>query len=401
MCGLALLGSSGPAAALDAEDVLYFRWGPLTLKPQVGFSEMYNDNIFYTGDQSISDLISVISPGLKLQLGRPEQNFVSLSYTLDQLFYLDNSELNTQQHTIEIQNRLEGQRINLVGSDRIQVLSQPLSGVVERIVGPGGVVSITGRNIDRLSFDDVYTVSYALGEKTAVYLRGNHYSMDYDKGIGIYDIRTLTGTAGFAYRAFTKTFLFGEVYYGQTATEPNDPGVPENPDLRFVGGYVGARGNFTQKLSGSVKVGYESREFADGTGAPSDPVVDLSLTQRFSEKQALTLSYSRQNNVSVSYSRQTYSADTFGAQFSQLLGSSRKWRATVGGSYNRYSYETVGGFNYSTEYDYWRAFGNVSYQIQRWMTAMIGYDHEQVAGDQRGVIDYDVNRVTLRLNFGF
>jgi Putative beta-barrel porin 2 len=398
---LVALGLSIQAAALQPEDVLFMKAGPLTLRPQLSLSETYNDNIFYQGQNPVEDFITVVSPGLKLQLGRPEHNYISLGYTLDQLFYIRNPDLDAPQHTVDLADQFELQRLKLVGTDRFQLLSSPFGGVVERIIGTNGIATILGRDVNRTSFDDNYTLSYDLGEKTGLYVRATHSSTDYQQGIALYDIETLTGTFGFGYRAFPKTIFFGEGYYGQTTTEPNDVFLAPNPRLDFFGGYLGVRGNFTAKLSGMVKVGYESREFADGSSAPSAPVVDLALAQQFSETQSLSLTYSRQNNVSVQYSRENYTVDMIGLEFTQLMGPSRKWRATLGASYGMYGYEQAGSSANSVQYDYLRASANLAYQIQRWLTASIGYDFERVSGNSTAVIDYDVNRVTLRVAIGY
>ena len=399
--GLATAISCATISALEPEDFLVFRTGPFSLRPQLALSEQYNDNLFYQEKDTVQDFITIVSPGLKLELGKQTHNFISLAYTMDQLFYIDNPDLETTQHLIELRNHLEWQKLMLEGSDRIQFLSNPLGGVVERVVDTNGVVTVLGNNIDRTVWDDAYTLTYLLGEKAGIYVRGNHNSVDYRQRVGLYDLETLSGTGGFSYRAFAKTAFFGEVYYGQTATDPNSPFLPSNPDLNFIGGYVGVRGNFTPKLSGMAKLGYESREFGDGTSAPSEPVVDLSLTQQFSERTALTLSYSRLNTVSVQYSRQTYTADSIGLQLSQIFGATGKWRASVGGSYVMYQYEVTGPSSNNTQYDYLRGSANLSYQIQKWLTSSVGYDFERVSGDSRAVIDYTVNRVSLRLAIGY
>ena len=121
------------------------------------------------------------------------------------------------------------------------------------------------------------------------------------------------------------------------------PTLRRNPDVEFVGGFIGARGNFTEKLSGTAKVGYEWRRFTDGSSVPSEPVADLAITEQFSEKRGLSLTYSRQNNLSVQYSRQTYTADSVGLVFTQTLGPSRKWQATVSGNYTLYSVSAARG----------------------------------------------------------
>jgi hypothetical protein len=391
LLGVAIACLTPKALALEAQDVLYFRTGPLVLKPEAAVSETYNDNIYYLPRSLIDDFITTISPGLKLELGRQERNYLWLAYTYDQLIYAMNPSLNAGQHTLDIRDKVESDHITLSGTDRIQFLSNPLGGV-ERV--------LTARNIDRTLFDNNYTLAYNVSDKTGVYLRGVYSSLDYQQGIPLYDVDTAIGTAGFAYRAFPKTFFFGELYYGKTSTNPNDPSLGQNPTVNFVGGYAGARGNFTEKLTGSVKVGYESREYSDGSSAPSEPVADIALTQRFTDKTSLTLSYSRQNNVSSQYTRETFTADVIGGTFSQVLGESRKWEATLGANYSHYSYE-LNGRSLGLNYDYVRGSFSLAYHLQLWLTASLGYDFEQLTSKSPGTIDYTVNRVTLRLAVGY
>lgn len=376
--------------AIEAEDVLFFQKGPFSAKPQLGISEVYNSNIFYVSDDEVDDLISIISPGIKLQLGRVEHNYLSLDYTFDHLFYFDNPDLDASQHSIVLRDRFEWKKLSITGSDRIQFLSSPLGGV-ERI--------ITSRNIERANFDDTYTLNYNFSEKTLAYLRGSFQRLDYQDEIPLYDVDTLTGTAGFGYRAFPKSVIFGELYYGQTTTHPNSTALRENPDVSFIGGYVGVRGSFTEKLSGSLKVGYEAREFSDNANAPSEPVVDISLVQKFSERTTLQLLYTRLNGVSSQYTRESYVADIVGLQLNQAFGSTGKWIAGAGANYYRYGYVLDG--RSVGDYDYIRGTLSLGYRIQRWLSANLGYDFERLTGNQEGAVDYTVNRVTLRLAIGY
>src|ERR1041385_6309082 len=96
LLGLLLLSVCYRAAGLEPEDVLFIKAGPLTIRPQVALTETYNDNIFYQAKDPLQDFITTISPGLRLQLGRPEHNFIALGYTYDQLLYAENSDLNTR-----------------------------------------------------------------------------------------------------------------------------------------------------------------------------------------------------------------------------------------------------------------------------------------------------------------
>src|SRR5206468_12576744 len=114
---------------------------------------------------------------------------------------------------------------------------------------------------------------------------------------------TIRGTGGFSFQATEKTSVFGEFYSGQSATKPNRPFNTNDvtsfkgPHADFFGGFVGARGNFTSRLKGSVKAGYESRHFSDGAPASSSPVVEATLDQRFSDRTFASLTYTRRNSL--------------------------------------------------------------------------------------------------------
>src|SRR5207244_7801152 len=133
---------------------------------------------------------------------------------------------------------------------------------------------VTEENIDRTTFYDNYTLAYKFGEKTSAYVQGLYSAIDYESGVRLLDLTAYSGTGGFAYQVFPKTVVFGEGYYRVTATAPNLPG-PKLPEVSFVGGAFGARGNFTPKIVGTLRVGYETRTFANQTAAPSSPVVNL------------------------------------------------------------------------------------------------------------------------------
>jgi hypothetical protein len=207
------------------------------------------------------------------------------------------------------------------------------------------------------------------------------------------------GTAGFGYRAFPKTGFFGEIYYGQTVTTPNFP-APNVPHVNFIGSFIGARGSFTDKISGVVKAGYESREFSDNSSAPGSPVVDLSLNYAMSAKRSVLLSYARLHDVSVQFARESYTADAVTLRLGQTFGPAGKWNVSIGGSYGTYAYEQVGGAT-GRQYDRYSGNINLAYQIQLWLSANLGYNFDAIRSGGGGVADYDINRVGLSLAVGY
>jgi hypothetical protein len=395
------LGAATTACAVDASGVLVYSAGPVHIRPHLAVSARYDDNIFYRPSRPTpgfstqpveGDFISVISPGVNLQLGRKEHNYLLLDYTMDQLLYLDHDDQNSRDHNFSLNSKLEWKRITLEGSDRIQFLSG--------ILGGG---SNLGQRVDRTAYYDNYTVTYGLTEKTGVYVEGSFDALDFDRGTPLYDSNTLIGTGGFLFKATPKTSVFGELYYGQTATDPNVPFSPTNstsfkgPHAEFFGGFAGVKGDFTSRLSGRIKGGYEFREFSDGTPAPSSPVVEASLDQKFSEKTSATLTYSRRNSVSVQVIRQAYTADAVAAQLTQVLSSNGKLVGTLGGVFENDGYERSGGLTRNDRS--YRARAALTYNLQLWLSAGLSYEFESYRSN--AVIDYDVNRVTLKVAVGY
>jgi len=378
--------------SVEPSDVLYYSKGPVSLRPQLGLTEAYNDNIFYSSKENEkADLVSTISPGFNLDLGRLEDNHLFLTYEYDQVLYADNTRLNTSQHLLDFATKLEGARLRLEGSDSIHFLSN--------LIGGGERSSIGDRNVDSTTYSDNYTLTYEISPKTSAYLGGNYSATDYEEGIGLYDVNTLTGTAGFGFKAFPNLAFFGEIYYGQQAVEPNFAG-PKGPHADFVGGFLGARGNFTERLTGTLKLGYEDREFSDGTPTPSAPVVEISLTEKFTEKTSLSLAYARRTQSSVQFAAYSYTSDQASIELAQALGNTGKLEARVGSAFSMNEYEQTPTFAQRTD-SYWSGYANLTYHIQTWLKATLGYDYQNFGSDAAGVIDYDVNRVTLRVAVGY
>lgn len=430
LCGSVAAGVLSAALqsnAADASNYLLFSKGPLLVRPRLSVSEDYTDNLF-SQSEGTSEFISTISPGVNIQFGRLAKNFVALEYSLSQHFYMDRSDLNSGEHSFGLRSRVQGDRLVLSGSDSVQLLSSPVGLVTEylqrfaatpptpgteggaapppaggeppgTVQGPEVISAIADRSVDRNIFFDGYSLSYAISEKTGIYLQGQHSTTDYEQGIGLYDINTLRATAGFGFQAFPKVGFFGEMSYGQTATTPNFP-APKNPHVEFLGGGLGARGNFTSKLSGSVRVGYEAREFSDQTPTPSSPVADMSLSYRATQKSAVSLTFGRLHDVSIQYGKESYTANVASIQWDQVLGASHKWRASVGGRFGTFDYQSPDSAA-QRQYDQYSAYFRLAYQIQLWLSASLGYTWDSIRTGSGGGYDYDINRASVGIAIGY
>ncbi|MEW6156845.1 MAG: outer membrane beta-barrel protein [Verrucomicrobiota bacterium] len=378
--------------ALDASDVLLFSTGPLTVRPQVAVIERADDNIFFRDKEKDGDLITVVSPGVDLQLGRQESDYLLFQYRFDQVFFGDHDELNSSQHHFVDQSRIKWARVSLQGVDRIDFLSSVLGGSDR---------TFRENNVDRTTYYNNYIITYEISPKTQVYGEGHFDAVDYDEGITLFDQNNLMGTLGFGYQLFPKVATFGEGYYGQTANDPNLP-REKPPHSQFYGGFIGARGAFTPRLSGTIKVGYEVREFSDNSPAPSAPAFDTTLTYAYSDKTSFALTYSRRTGVSTQFGREASIRDLLSLQVSQQIGVTGKFVGTAGVSYQLTDYERVGA-TINRNDKWFKGFASFNYRVYLWMTASLGYEYERfdTSLQSQGIIDYDVNRVTLRLAVGY
>ncbi len=393
-----LFAAGARALALDASDFLIYTLGPVRVRPQVTVSERYDDNIFFQGSKSApgvkpeDDFITTVSPGVNFELGRLQGNHIRLNYEMDEAFYARNNAQDHRDHLLSLNVRLQGNRISLEGTDGVQFLSG--------ILGGGFGLNGSGQRVDRTVFLDHYRLEYGLTEKTSAYIEGSHNATDYKEGTTLYDANDLRGTGGFGFKITPKIRVFGEGYYGQSATDPNRSIDPKGTHLDVVGGYIGASGDFHPKLTGSVKVGYETRSFGNSSPDEASPVVDASLTGRINDKTTAVLNYSRRSSVSVQAASQSYASDIVGASLDRVLSSDGKLVVRLGGNFQNDEYANVGTFRGRNDKSY-RANFSLIYNIQLWLSTSIGYEFERYVSNESTIIDYDVNRVSLRVSVGY
>jgi hypothetical protein len=370
--------------------MLLIQKGPVALKPQLEVSQSFNDNISYRDEDKEADFITTVSPGLGLQVGSRTFNYLDFKYFFDRIQYWDSDDLSANQHRVNLGLRFEKSRFLLEGLNDFKNLSTPL----------GGGISVAGAEVERFVWLDLYKLTYDMSEKTALYVEAMHSRTDYDSEFELYDSYTLTGTLGFEYKAFSKTSLFGEVYYGMTESEKNFERMADYPSARFVGSFVGARGTFTEKLFGTVKAGYEHRMYSGDRGSSGAPVVSASLTERFSDRSILTLAYTRSQRESAQFANTTYVVDSVSLSFLQhITGDGRlRGNAVVGYSSAEYDSEIA----LRSGHDHLVNAGlTLTYDIKLWLRAFGSYDFEFLDSSRAQIQDYQVNRFTLGMQLGY
>lgn len=388
--GLALTAAA-TVRAVQPGDLFYVQKGPVALKPQLHASQTFNDNVTYREKGGSADFITTVSPGLGLQVGRLDYNYLEAQYFYDRVQYWDHSTLTANQHRVAIDSRVGISRFTLRGRDRIEFLSSPVA----------GGISVGGDRVDRVVYLDEYRLSYELSPKTSFYGEITHDSVDYESGIALYDARTLIGTLGFSYLAFSRTSFFGEAYYGTTENDPNTARLGPYPAASFVGGFVGARGRFTEKIEGMVKAGYETRSYDGRDQDSSTPVVEASVTARLREKTGLVLNFSRRQYESAQFANSSYTRTGVVVDLQQEVGTTGRMKAVLRGEYVITDYESTRAFARQRQDTIAGAGLNLTYDIKLWFRIFGGYNFEYFESTEPILADYKVNRVRLGMELGY
>jgi hypothetical protein len=400
--GAATFASTAAVGALEASDWLVFSKGPVSLRPQFELVEQFTDNVYYLDRGRIADFVTIISPGVRIVAGQdmPKENHFILNYNLDELLYIKESQLDGTQHRASTDIRYAWSRLSIEGADRVEFLSSALG---------GGFSQSTRRPVDRFFVSDLYRADYSVGPRTGVYVEAQHGMVDYERGLQLFDSRKIQGTGGFEYLFSRDTRFFGEVYYGVTELDDNGSGL-KPVGTSFVGGFVGARGQFTEKLTGRVKGGYEVSTFSGGSTAGLDrsagqaPVVEANISYLFTDRSSISFTYNRRQQVSVQFRRSSYSADQVSLGASEVLGSSGRLRLTQSISYQNLDFdpfEITPGAVVRRSDSSWNFDLGASWFFQTWLSTRLGYSHERYSSDLPSVIDYTLNRVTLSLAIGY
>lgn len=352
-----------------------------------------------------SEMLFIASPGLELQYGQTGLNTISLGYNYDQISYINFPSYNTDQHRTELKVDLKLGHFTITGANSFSLLSSFLS---------GGNSSATNQ-VDRFVWSDSYKIVYDATAKTDLYLRAEHSRFDYDQGVSIYDSETIKGALGASHDWNPRIRAFLEFEYGESFVNPNAPTQPDAPDSFILGGFFGVRGEFTPRIQGSLKVGYENRSFR-GTFTPgnepatvSSPAVVADLSYALSQRTFLKLLYARSTDVSPQFAKQSYIYDRVRLTASQFLGTTGKWLVTGTAGYNLGDFSETPGTNLARTDKVLEAGLRLSYQPRPWLMAALSYDYENydstfkdpVVTRSQTLVDYRVNSITLSLNIGY
>lgn len=406
-------------AEFNAPKYLNYEVDRLLIQPQFDAGAQYTDNLFYAprnaspgtagyGVPLASDFIFTLSPGVEFQYGRNKERNIELEAFVDELLYAQYADFDSTQVRGAAEVHWEFGRFVLQGTDSIGWLNQILG---------GNVATQYRKPIRTLAWNDSYRLTYDATMKTDFYAVLNHNEQSFLQDVSLYSQNSVIGSLGTTYKPFERLGFFLEGEGGYTGVSSASPSLPPGSPSTIFGGFVGARGNFTARLDGSIKAGYEVREFSSAASVANtpSPAAGVALTYTESSRRSYILSFDRSVGVSVQIPDQAYVFDNVAFTFTQGIGASGRWTLRAQPSISLGNYTSLYRYVGATLVDFARndqtytMSVTMAYQPNAWLKTSLNYTFQAysaefpdpVAERYNGVNNYTLNRITLQLSIGY
>lgn len=248
-----------------------------------------DDNIFLN-TSNVDDVIFDINPGVELVFGKGSITQGSFSYTENIARYSQNDGLDTELSSLNFNSHYDDGKTKFSAQAGFNQLNQNTVDVS----GPG----LTRRDVTNLGANAELSAS----AKSKVGIGAKYNDTDY-KSAGNKDLTTFEIPANYYYAVTAKVDLSFGAKYRSTEVQS---GV-DSTDLFYR---VGARGEFSPTISGSVMVGYGERDFDVGG---SKDLLDLDAMLNIALSPKSTLQLTAGNDFGVSAAGQEQKNFSLGA----------------------------------------------------------------------------------------
>jgi hypothetical protein len=232
-----------------------------------------------------------------------------------------------------------------------------------------GILSITGTELIRSNVTDFGgTFESGLFSKFAAGVGATYNRVEYTNVPGLFGSKTVNVPFNLYYSITPKVDLSTGYTYSEL--------IPDDNGLRSKGGYynVGARGNFTARLTGGITAGYEVQR-TPGVAKTGDLGLTGNLNYEITPKTSATLALTR--DFATSAQGQVLKNGSYSLGVTSDM--SNRWQLGVAATYRTLDY---GPELYAFEQqllathridDYWEASFKLSFILTRWMSMNATY----------------------------
>ncbi|MBI4004239.1 MAG: outer membrane beta-barrel protein [Candidatus Omnitrophica bacterium] len=213
-----------------------------------------------------------------------------------------------------------------------------------------------------------------------------------------YDEHVLAILGG--YKIFPKTLWLVETDVGFIEYDANTT----RGDHTYWQILTGLRGELTSKVTSTIKVGFQNRDFDNLATAPGDAdefVADAELVYSPTTDDVARLEYLRTLRTSTYATNHYYRQDKIALSYRKRFA--RKWLVTPRFSWQLNDYHvasTEGGVTKEREDDFFQVGLDLRYELKEWLSSGIAYNF-RTRNSNFGTFDYDNNRYTFDVTLAF
>ncbi len=336
----------------------------------------YEDNVTFAsggaGDPVIEDTVFEFVPGAQLLFGKNSLTTGSLTFFERIVRYYDESRFNDELANVSFNATYEGAKVTLIADASFKQLNQNTSDEN----APDALVRRDVTNIGAAG-------EYAATEKSKIGLGARYNKVDYKESFGA-DREIYILPLNYYFAVTPKVDLSAGVQY-----TVNDIHAPDQDSEQFYYN-VGARGDFTAKLTGSFSVGYSTRDPEVGD---DDSTIGLraGLVYLYSLKTQFNLDLSNDFASASNGVGQEVASVSLGVK--SAIAPSLTATANVG--YKQIDY-IVG----DREDDYLTALLGLTYTINQYMSVDVYYSYLDNSSDADEA-EFEANILSVAANFRY
>lgn len=363
----AVLGCSGYAAPFltIGDGAELFLTGSLGVRA--------DDNIYLARDAS-SDLIFDLTPGAEISFGKNAQFKGKLTLAEAFTSYSDNSALNTNLFSADFVSRFDDGKLRLGYDLSFRELNQNSFDARPALAG------LTPGLVRRDNFATTVSAESELSQKTAV-ATSLSFTRDNYKLAGYSDTDSITVPIDFYYKWTPKTDLSIGYRYRDTQVQ-----IGQDSTDHFFN--VGARGEFSPKLTGRFAVGLNRRQVAHG-GEANQLGLEAKFAYELTPKTSLEVGAS--NDFGTSPQGQQLKNKTVNALVTAKL--TPEWSLNAGLSWRAIDYGA------RTD-DYWEGQVGTTFIISSNVRMVGGYVYRNYSSDLR-LNEFRNNVFSVAANFRY
>lgn len=367
-----------PAPAFSAGNL---HIGMLQIHPFVSVQETYNDNIFAVPNNTTSDWITTITPGIKLALPTGRHLFTAdYRAVIDR--YSSNSSENTTDHYANAMADLKFGR--LFG---LKVSDSYIKGHEPRISSTSGEIEKYTKHAPSVSG------TYQLADRSKIQLDYTRAAWDYELS-GYRSRKEDLASAYFYYRFLPRTSAFVEYDFRNYVYDQKTNGL----DSKVNSGSLGLTWEMSAITKGTVKAGYLDKRFeVGGKDDFGTWTASVDVIHAFSDYASIKLVALRDVNESAALNTRYYITTGAFGQYTHKLSAKISGVARLSYGVDDYSNAvpgdpvarkdktTVGGLG-------------LRYQMQDWLEFALDYDRRH-RDSNLAQWDLDQNTYALTVTF--